>query len=457
MTRATSEPSRQTDFRKKWERKQRRLRGDAIFKTGMALVFVALLMVLYMFKILGNRRESPVFHFLTEEPLAHTVETTALILRDETVYRAPIDGIYRGLIPQGSKVGRGARLGEILPTDKIDELRQLEKAEQDVNDRRFELMGRDSSSDAERIVSASDLSIRRSMTELYDAILNQDLTALHEIDASLRLTLDQRREDLTNFDFKDEELTRLMEYRDRLENSLSGQKRTVTAEVSGIYVRQIDGLESELPVEKVNSLTVGELQTYLSRSLVKAPAVTETVEADKAFYKLCRSIDHYFVALLPRGTLSPENVEEDGNRRDDYAPRRMSLQIPSKNMSIQDLHLIRAEETRDGTLVALRTNKGLEELVGMRRLPITLAFEESVGLRVPRSALIGYQPGNLEAKVKAVSGGYIQTLPVLIKEISAQYALIESPEGSETPLQVSSLILLNPSSMEEGEAISDVR
>lgn len=462
------------------------------------VTYILLLAIATMVTILimmYRKKPEPHFMFLTEELLSEGIDLKSLIVRDEVVYNSPGDGIFRALIPQGSKVSNGMRLGQVLPKGSLDELRQLDKANNDVNDRRYELIAQGKGGDAQRVFKAGDGEIKRNLSILYDSLIGHDLDRIVEIDSELRLIMDQRTEDAETFVFDDSELNQLIDYRDRLEAGSASNLITVYSEASGIFIRSIDGLEKDLNKERVLTMTEAELADYLKQA--GSASVPEEVYFDKPMYKLSRSIEHYFVCQIPRGPLSGYLSEN----------KVYKAYCSANGVTISDLQIIRLEDTGKGQLVVFSSNDSLEAFVSMRSAPLQLTLHEVYGLRVPKTSLFEYEEGNIEAKVKLVYGGFVRECNVKVLATNKHYAIIgqidsqrpedegEGPDlvrtpaaerkatndesgtiepsvalteteenipdrpvysqDSQYPVAVSSIILLNPESMKEGDPIAN--
>lgn len=429
-------------FNQHFEREKRNRRF-----TLAAVVLIIFAITLLLLISIWQRRPVPRFMFLTEEWLIDEIETEALIIRDETVYNAPVAGIFTSEVAQGSKVARGARLGQIVPAGDMDQVRKLDKANSDISDRRYELLAEGKGGDARRVFEASEEAIRRNLHVTYDYLLDMDYYKLAEVEMDLRLIMDQRIEDAESYNFQDEELNRLISLRDGLQDSAFDSIRTINSEAPGTFIRQVDGLERELTPEFASTITIKELAQYLSQVKPVGP-VTEVKEGDP-LYKLNRSPNQYFVALLP--------LEYQSAMADFQSGSRLRIYSSSNGVTVKDAELIRQESSAQGNLVVFRSKQNVEAFASMRKAPLSLFVNEALGLRVPKTSLIGYQEGNVEAKLKIIDGGYVKETTVKITATNDQYALVESPEGAELKVRVSTMILLNPDSMKEGEALGDTQ
>lgn len=437
-------PVQQEIARSNYDRRfQREGKRRSFIAASVALILLCLTLLLFL--RIWQRRPQPRFLFLTEEWLAQEVDLDALLIRDETVYKAPLDGIFRAFVPQGSKVAKGARIGQILPEGDLEEVRKMDKANNDVNDRRYELFAEGKGGNAARVFEAGENAIHRSLHVFYDQVAADDYSKLPELEMELRLVMEQRVEDAQAFSFKDEELDRLISIRDRLEENALDSIRNISSEASGIFIRQLDGLELDLVPEYALSITAKELKNYLAQATL--PQSVEEVKSGQDLYKLSRSPDQYFACFIPTASLAKlSGLEEAGYVR---------IYCPANGITIEKANIVRFEAAGDGALLVLQSRRNLESFVSMRKAPLTIYANESKGLRVPKSALVDYSQGNVEAGLKIVDGGYVQEARVKILTTNEEYALVESLPDSPYTVEVSTMILLNPDSMAAGEPLTD--
>lgn len=421
------------------EEKKRRIFGIIL------LLLIAVAATAASFLLIWQVRPKPRFLFLTEEWLANELEVDALIVRDETVYDAPVTGLFRSFIPQGSKVAKSSQIGQIIPADSKDELRKLDKANNDVNERRYELLSDGRGGNVARVFEASEEAIRRNLHVFYDGLAEGKIAEIPELELDLRLIIEQRLEDAKVFDFDDEDLNNLISQRDRLEEAALNDIRAINADVSGIFVRQLDGLERELNPETALSMSAAELQKHLSSA--GQLAVSEEVKAGDPLFKLLRSGEQYFVCFVPNKSLplvaDLKNVSS------------VRVYCPTNGIEIKQADIVRQESGANGSVLVFSTRQNLSAFASMRKAPLKIFLNEKQGLRVPKTALIDYQEGNVEAGLKTIEGGYVHQQTVRIIRTNTEYALVESKEGSEFPLKVSTMILLNPQSMKEGEELAE--
>lgn len=432
--------SRAESFRRRFEqKKQRRL------YLLLAAILVIISVTLLFFIRIWQRSPQPHFLFLSRDWLSQEIQTDGLVLRDESAYKAPVSGVFHATVPQGNKVAKAATIGQIVPKEDLDALRKLDKATNDVDDRRYELLAEGQHGDAARVFEAGENAILRNLHVLYDALLQGQYEKVPELEMEMRLTLRQRLEDAQSFDFEDDELARLISIRDGLQKSAFDQLRTIQTEASGIFIRQVDGLEKELTPDRALTMTGQELNQYLKT--VENVAWKDEVKAGDPLYKLCRSPEEYFACLIPHDYLSflssLQNQSSGG----------LEIYCPANGVSLEDVELVRSESTPVGTILVFRCNQHLEAFVSMRKAPLQLMVKEAEGLRVPKSAFVNYQEGNLEAKLKIVDAGYIRLASVKITESNREYALIEGAEGSDVVIGEGTIILLNPESMQEGTTL----
>lgn len=440
--------SERSDIRRplpgKYERRFRRKKKQRFFNLA-TFCLILLVFSLALFHLISGRRPQPRFMFLTKDSLSRELEVQALIVRDETVYRAPVSGVYRSFVPQGSKVAKNAKVGQILPVDKAEDMRLLNKAENDVNDYRLALLAEGKAGNSRRIFEASNEEIYRSLSILYDHLIQDDQSKSAEIEAELRRTLQQRVEDVAAFDFHDEDLNQLIAERDRREQKLADSMSLMRSEVSGIYIRHMDGLESSLSPGILSEISVPEIRDAFKMPAPQLPS--DMIEAGDPVFKLIRSIYQYLVFEDPSSSFD----------QSDELRKQLRVYCPANGVTLKNCLVTQVRDLPKGTITVLRTSAAVDAFAAYRSIPLTLYLDEQEGLRVPKSVFMDYEPGNVEASLKIVNGGYVHAVKVKITAENPYYALIEPLENSPYPIEVSTMVVLDPASVPEGEALGNTQ
>lgn len=422
-------------------RKKQKAQGQ----TGKLAVIILAIMIFTMVgivRVIHNYKPSPQFMFLAERSISEKYQVNALLIRDETVFRSPADGIVRSLFADGSKVAKNEKLAYVIPQNQNVELKELRNLENEIINYQYELIEKDNNAGARQIDQETSDQIRNGFSNVYNEILTRQFSNLANDESTLNAILSQRNDKLRNYDFKDARLTDLLDHYHELEEKLGGKSNVIESSQSGVYIRSYDGLEDRLNPKNIKSLTADQVSKYLSEANQGRLDTIEEVKRDEPLYCLTNSIEQLLAFFIPAG----KSTEVQVNSWVDA--------VTSDGINLQHGLVIRSEETDRGTLIVVRCNTGLERLADRRIVELHLELNKQKGLRVPVTALVDFKKGNPEAKVYLEDSGKIAEAPVKITAITEDYALIEGLSDSKNKVVESAMIVLNPESVSPGDSAS---
>jgi hypothetical protein len=133
--------------------------------------------------------------------------------------------------------------------------------------------------------------------------------------------------------------------------------------------------------------------------------------------------------------------------------RLTSVRIPADGMTVENCRVIRSEATDAGTLLLFRTDRKVEWLSDRRTVQAELTLRVTKGLKVPLSALIGFDPKTGAAALMLVDGGFTRLCQVHVIDSDRDYAIIRAADTETFKLAVAAVLVANPQSVEAGEFI----
>ncbi|NLJ94738.1 MAG: hypothetical protein GX326_04510 [Clostridiaceae bacterium] len=403
----------------------------------LAIIVITMFLII---RILNHYKPSPQFMFLEEKELADQYQVKALIIRDETVFQSPETGTVRSLFADGAKVAKNENLAYIIKEEQDEKLIELQNIENEIIHYQYEIMDKDGNLGAKQIDSDTENQLREVYRNIYTEILNNNLANISTDESTLNTILNKRNEQLRNYDFNDSRLDELLDYHQKLEKELGSQSNVVTSSQSGIYIRSLDGLEERLNPANLANLTPEDLRHYLDTAVQGRLEPVEKVTKDEPFYCLTNSIEQYFAFFIPAGLSTEIQVSS-------VVDAKSKEGIPLDNGVV-----IRSEETELGTMIVMRCDTSLERLSDRRIVDLSVELNKVNGLRVPLSSLINFEKGNTEAEILVEEGGYIAKTKVKVKNHNNDYAIIESSEDAEIPVNVATMIVLNPKDVSVGDS-----
>ncbi len=428
------------------ERLMRIERRKARTRAAWLSVFVLLIMfltVVMIITIMQRTRPKPRFQFIQTGEITRTVRTKGLILRDEHVFDAPSAGILKALATEGSRAAKGQKVALIIPSDREEQLLELQKLEKDIVDLQNDLMNSGKGTGAKAIFdeSRSQLSTIVNLARS-DAVLG-DLSSLTAYQTSMEVIMEQRNTRLLTIDFKDARLEQLRDAKKSLEAALGLEAGTLVCPSPGIISFRMDGLESDLTTELADSMTYSDFLGY--RDAAAGPlASVYSVEKGQAVLRITSSLNQVIALELPG--VQPDRFE---------VGKKYKLMVPQDGITIDECLVLRSEQHNENLFVVFQTDRKVEWLSDRRTIEAELSVSRTTGLKVPLSSILELDPDTLEGKLMIVQGGYTRLTRVVVKDQDREYAIIEPVDGQLHMPAVSTVMVLNPEAIGEGEFIGN--
>ncbi len=409
-------------------------------------VIVLLIMVVTVFAIVFIMREaapSPRFAFIQEGRLDQTLEATALIAREENLFHAPADGTLKPLVSEGSRTARGQRVALVIPDGKEAELAEWYKCEKDIVDLQNQLMKQGQGPGARAIYEESAESLASVVSLIRKDLADGSLDRLLAYQMSLDMILEQRTAKLMTVDFKDTRLNQLKQTREALQESLGLQAATLISQQPGLVSYKFDGLEETLNAASLQTLSAAQIQQHLDQSQGLLPSLA-AVQRDQPVLRLFANL-HQTLALVLDGN-QVASFPLDSNH---------TLTITDSGLPIEACRVVRLEKEGDQTLVVFQTGHRTEWLADRRTVDLTVTLSRATGLKVPYEALIEPDHERQEAGLMLVVEGFTRLSRVSIKATDRVSAIVEPLASQAYQPTVSTILVVNPKTIEEGEFIGN--
>ncbi|HBP38049.1 MAG TPA: hypothetical protein DD640_04790 [Clostridiales bacterium] len=422
------------------ERRKARNRAFFLAFFVMATMFVTIILII---SIMRQAKPNPRFMFIQEGELVHTVQSKGLILRDELTLSAPASGLLKPMATEGSRAAKGEKLALIIPADKEDQLRELQKCEKDIVDLQIELMNKGKGAGAQAIFDESAGSLETIVNLVRADISRGTLANLSIYAASISVVLEQRSEKLATIDFNDSRFDALEMTRKSLEDALGLSVGTLKSTQSGIISFKLDGLESILSLDRCHTLTADEYRSYIE---YQAPPVGDirTVTQDQPVIRILSGLNQCLVFLLPDTSASLYKVNDT-----------ISVAVPADGLVISNCRVLRSETAGSDALVVVRTDRQVERLSDRRTVIAELTVATTKGLKVPTASLIEYDAATKQAGLMLVIEGKTRFCQVKVIDQDREYAIIKAIPSEKYQPAVSSVLVVNPESIEAGELIGN--
>lgn len=432
-----------TDVERYRNIQKRKIRQRRLIITMITLSIIVITMFLIV-RILNHYKPETQLMFLEEKEISNRYQVKALLIRDETVFQAAESGTVRSLYADGARVAKNENLAYIILDNQNEEYKELQNIENEIINYQYEIIDNENYAGAKQIDIDTENQLKDVYHSIYTEILNKNFSDISTDESTLISLLNERNEKLRNYNFDDTRLTELLDYYQELENELGNKSNIVTSSQSGIYIRSVDGLEERLNPDNIDNLTAEDLNDYLSTATQGRLEPIQHVEKGDPLYCLTNSIEQYFVFFIPSGNSVDVQISSSVDS------------ITKEGIPLDNGIVTRSEETDFGTFIVIRCDNSLERLSDRRIVELDVELNKKTGLRIPIDALINFKVGNTEAEIYIEDGGYINKTTVKVTDYNNDYALIESKEDAELPIDVATMVVLNPKDVSIGDSITGI-
>ena len=232
-------------------------------------------------------------------------------------------------------------------------------------------------------------------------------------------------------------------------SSLSSQAaqstQSITASQSGIFSGYVDGYESLLTPEVLETVTPAQLDDLAEQA---------SEEDQTAVGKLITDSTWYFACALP---------QEDAERL--VEGRSVTVRFSRDWSGEVDMTVERVGEPEDGRCaVVLSTDRYLSETTLLRRQTVELVFQSVTGVRVPKQALrvaeqtvtdeeTGEESTVQVTGVYTLVGEQVEFKPVTVLEQGDTFVLVEAAGSGRAALQPGDVVVVAAEDLYDGKVI----
>ena len=389
--------------------------------------------------------------FTTVVSFSYTVddslEATGFLARQEQVL-TNTGGVVELLPQEGEKVAKGGTVALVYQDasglERREQLQQLEleKEQLEYALERTGAGGGDASQLTDQVLDA--------IAELRAAVAGRDLTDLERQSMDLKSLVYKREYAYggTGEESADAIQAALDEVDSQI-SSLSSQAaqstQSITASQSGIFSGYVDGYESLLTPEVLETVTPAQLDDLAGQA---------SEEDQTAVGKLITDSTWYFACALP---------QEDAERL--VEGRSVTVRFSRDWSGEVDMTVERVGEPEDGRCaVVLSTDRYLSETTLLRRQTVELVFRSVTGVRVPRQALrveeqtvtdeeTGEESTVQVTGVYTLVGEQVEFKPVTVLEQGDTFVLVEAAGSGRAALQPGDVVVVAAEDLYDGKVI----
>lgn len=369
---------------------------------------IAIALLIYIVYTIINLVIKPTDTFLVEKgEISFEESVQGYVIRDETVIKGENykNGISQ-IKSEGEKVAKGEAIyryytkGEENLINKINSL--------DVKIR--EAMEKENNID----IYSSDIKTLENQIhkKIYEACEINDLQKIKEYKNELNNIITKKAKIAGEKSPAGSYLKQLIEERSKYENELNNGSEYVKTTKSGVVSYRVDGLEEVLTPANLASLSKGMLQDLKLKT-------GEIIATSEESGKVIDNFYCYIVCILKDENINAAQIKVGSN---------VEIRLSNSQEITSKIEYISSEDNGE-SLVVLKINKCVEELINYRKISLDIIWWSEEGLKVPNSA-IKYENDDL-AYIVRKRVGYTDNIYVKILKQSDKYSIITNYTAKE--------------------------
>ncbi|MHB1483160.1 MAG: HlyD family efflux transporter periplasmic adaptor subunit [Saccharofermentanales bacterium] len=443
---AAATESRQTENR--IDPREAKLRAVERRKTRsrsitMTIIFLVILIftVFLILNIMKKVSPKPQFMFIQNGTIEHVTGATGLIIRDDVLMKSPADGTLKPLIEEGNRVSYGQDVAIIINKGSDESLLELENCEKQISDLQKELINKGKGPGARVIYEETDKDIAQLMNLARKESIQDSLINMDSYQTSIDVMLERRNTRLLSIDFNDSRLNALKTQKSDIERTLGLFAGTVKSKTSGIVSYHIDGLEEQIDIAKIMSLTHQQYKEFIKNSKNSLTA-DNAVTKNEPIIRITSGIYQYIAFYLTNTKQASFKVNSIH-----------TVKVPLDSTTITNCKVVKSIPSNKDLFIILKTDRQLDRFSDRRTIEADISVKITEGLRIPVSSIIDFNKTAKTGKIMIVSGGYTRIAKITVIDYDREHAIIEAVKGQKYTPGLYGYLVKNPESIKEGENI----
>ena len=258
--------------------------------------------------------------------------------------------------------------------------------------------------------------------------------------SSLELLIEGRENRMALVDFKDARLVQLTSQRKQLEAQLGSNAGNIVSNSPGIVSFRIDGLETVLTPDTAAALTIDRYRELLADANAYGIVPTQ-VTAQSPVGRISNGLVHYlavFVRAAQPAWFEPGSLH--------------TVSVAAEGILLENCLVVSAQAAEDGVFAILSSDRQVARLFDRRIIAcdITIPSLTTTGLKLPISAVT---EDDGKAWIWVVHSGFARQAAVKVLDRDRSFAIIEPMEDNPYAIRASSIVVVNPDSVMEGEQV----
>lgn len=350
-----------------------------------------------------------------QEVYENKIDTSGYIVRTEQVYNAPASGMVYHYIQEGTRVGMGRVLSTVYTGDVSEEtLQELNSINQKIAELENEgegtaytTGGTNSEEDIENIknnIISAKASRKIEKIGTYKAIINGIITGDNK--SAPTVSLDELRTRKNN-----------------IEQSLRSSKNDIYSQISGVFSKNVDGLEAVLTPKSIMSYKLSDYKGLKETAKEQSSAAS----SGQPVCKVVNNHEWYALTTVTNEEAAQLKVGKSVKMRFGYLPG------VTANGSIA--YISSEDSNTDKNVVVVKFEEYREGVFSIRYTDMELILESYEGFKIPVSALRVTEDGQKGVLVKNAGSQVIKPCNVIYSDTVRQTVIITPVTGENNLLR----------------------
>ena len=351
------------------------------------------------------------------------ISADAFISRQEVVYNAQNAGTMYSYVTEGARVSKNMCIATVyrgdVDNELIQELNNIDKKIKELEDekKKSELFVSGNSS--------AESKLENIKKNIIDAVINNDIGKMKQYKSEINHIYNK------DSSTSEDTLTELSRMKRQIEMQLGGDKGDIYSTMSGVFSRNVDGMENVLSPENIMSFTVNDFN-----SLVNPGDDTKLSNKVSSGEAICKVVDNhvwYAIAVMPI-----ERAEEIKNKKNLLI--RFDA-LPGTEVSAEVCYISSEIENEGVAVVILESQRYLEGVYGIRAGEMDIVVNRYTGFEVPVHS-IRIVDGKKGVVISKGSSEVFCECDVIYTDMEKEAAILYPAENAVVKLSVGDKILL---------------
>lgn len=365
----------------------------------IAIIVIAL--IIYAIYSIVNLAVKPTNSFLVENGKISFEESVyGYIIRDETVIKGENykNGVSQ-IKAEGEKVAKSEAIYRYYTKNEEELIQKINNLDIKISE----------AMEKEKNIYPADIKNLENQIykKIYEVSTINDIQKIKEYKNELNSIVTKKAKIAGEYSPSGSYLKQLIEERSKYENELNTGSEYIKAVRSGVVSYRVDGLEETLTTSSLASLNKDMLENLKLKTGQIVPTSNESGKIVDNFY--C-----YIACVLKNENIEAANVKVGSN---------LKIRLSNSKEVTANVEYISGEDNGE-SLVILKIEKYVEELINYRKISLDIIWWSESGLKVPNEA-IKYETDNL-AYVVRKRVGYTDNIYIKILKQSDKYSIIEN-------------------------------